>query len=248
MHESKLVAAQRKRKAIRMVNDSYFTKNAFSDAEVVARYTEGPIRFVPGFVDMQRMTTVLLAEKVPKEGRVLVLGAGGGLELRAFAEAHPSWHFDGVDPSTEMLKLAEKTLGSLVSRVNLHNGFIEVAPEGPFDGATCILTMHFVSREERKRMAWEVHRRLKPGAPFIVMHLSIPQNGNERAVWLTRYAAYAVSSGIEVDFAKKAREAVDSQLTILTPEVDKEILEDAGFSGVELFFVGFAFRGWVGYA
>jgi tRNA (cmo5U34)-methyltransferase len=231
-----------------MVNDSYFSKNSFSDAEVVARYTEGPIRFVPGFIDMQRMATVLLAERVPAEGRVLVLGAGGGLELKAFAEAHPRWHFDGVDPSTEMLKLAEKTLGRLVSRVNLHNGFIDVAPQGPFDGATCILTMHFVSREERKRMASEIHRRLNPGAPFIVMHLSVPQNGNERAVWLSRYAAYAISSGIEVELASKARKAVDSQLTILSPEADKEILEAAGFSGVELFFVGFAFRGWIGYA
>lgn len=231
-----------------MVNDSYFTKNAFSDAEAVARYTEGPIRFVPGFVDMQRMATVLLAERVPDTGRVLVLGAGGGLELKAFAEAHPRWCFDGVDPSIEMLQLAEKTLGALVSRVNLHKGFINVAPEGPFDGATCILTMHFVTHEERKRMASEVHRRLKPGAPFIVVHLSVPQNGNDRAVWLSRYAAYAVSSGIEVDFANKAREAVDSQLTILTPETDKAILEDAGFSSVDLFFVGFAFRGWIGYA
>jgi tRNA (cmo5U34)-methyltransferase len=231
-----------------MVNDNYFTKNAFSDSAAVARYTEGPVRFVPGFVDMQRMATVLLAESVPENGRVLVVGAGGGLELKAFAEAQPSWFFDGVDPSAEMLMLAEKTLGALVSRVNLRNGFIDVAPEGPFDGATCILTMHFVSREERRRMASEIHKRLKPGAPFIVVHLSVPQSENERAVWLSRYAAYAVSSGIEFEIANKAREAVDSQLTILTPEADKALLEDAGFSSVDLFFVGFAFRGWVGYA
>ncbi|XZE44166.1 class I SAM-dependent methyltransferase [Pirellulaceae bacterium SH467] len=231
-----------------MGDDNRFAKSAFSDTKTVARYPEGPIRFVPGFVDMHRMTTVLLAERVPERGQVLVLGAGGGLELTAFAEAEPSWCFDGVDPSLEMLKLAEKTLGGLAKRVNLHHGFIDVAPEGPFDGATCLLTMHFVSQEERKRMANEIHRRLRPGAPFVVVHLSVPQSGNERALWLSRYAAYAVRLGIEYANANQAREAVNSQLTILSPESDKAILEEAGFSNVDLFYVGLAFRGWVGYA
>ena len=57
------------------------------------------------------------APNIPQDGRVLVLGAGGGLELKVFAEAHPDWRFDGVDPSDEMLKLADATLGSLASRV-----------------------------------------------------------------------------------------------------------------------------------
>src|SRR5687767_1511634 len=51
----------------------------FSDPQAVARYADGPPRLVPGFVHLQRMVTVLLAERVPRDGRVLVVGAGGGL-------------------------------------------------------------------------------------------------------------------------------------------------------------------------
>jgi len=58
----------------------------FSDPEAVARYAEGPPRFVPGFADLHRMAALLLAERAPEDARVLVLGAGGGLELKAFAE------------------------------------------------------------------------------------------------------------------------------------------------------------------
>lgn len=50
-------------------------------------YAERVARHVPGLADMHRMAGLLLAEHVPPGGRVLVLGAGGGLELRAFAEA-----------------------------------------------------------------------------------------------------------------------------------------------------------------
>lgn len=82
------------------------------------------------------MAALLLAERATSDARMLVLGAGGGLELKAFADWHPQWRFAGVDPSREMLDLARRTLGPLASRVVLHEGYIESAPDGPFDGAT----------------------------------------------------------------------------------------------------------------
>lgn len=214
--------------------------NPFSDPQLVARYAEGAPRNVPGYHAMQRMTALLLGERVPEDARVLVVGAGGGLELKVFAEAHPNWVFDGIDPSAEMLKLAQQTLGPLAKRATLHQGYISDAPIGSFDAATCLLTLHFLSLEERRRTAAEVHRRLKPGAPFVVAHFCIPQ-GDERTVWLSRYATYA---GIDPDQAV----AIDSHLTILSPEQDEAILREAGFSNVSLFYAGFTFRGWVGYA
>jgi tRNA (cmo5U34)-methyltransferase len=220
----------------------------FSDPQAVARYAEGPPRFVPGYNSLQSMTTLLIAERVAEDARVLVLGAGGGLELRAFAEAQSGWTFDGVDPSAEMLKLAEETLGPLGSRACLHQGYIDDAPNGPFDAATCLLTMHFLPFEERRRTAGEVHRRLKPGAPFIVAHFSVPQNEGERDLWLSRHTAFLVASGVEPDKAANARAAIDSKLNILTPEQDEAILREAGFSNVSLFYMGFTFRGWVAYA
>ena len=223
-------------------------KDSFSDPQVVARYAEGPPRFVPGYNAMQRMAMLLIAERVPEDAQVLVLGAGGGLELNVFAQAHPGWTFDGVDPSAEMLKLAERTLGPLASRARLHQGYIDGAPQGPFDAAACLLTLHFMALEERRRTAIEVRRRLKPGAPFVVAHLSVPQGEGERALWLSRYAAFVVASGLEPDKAANARAAIDTQTNILTPEQDEAILREAGFSNVSLFYAAFSFRGWVAYA
>jgi tRNA (cmo5U34)-methyltransferase len=222
------------------------TAAAFSDPEAISSYTEGPPRLVPGYAGMQRMTSVLLAEHVGNSGNVLVLGAGGGLELKVFAESHPTWNFLGVDPSSEMLKLAERVLGPLAAQVTLKNGTIDDAPLGPFDGATCLLTMHFLSVEERRRTAAEIHRRLRPGSPFVVAHFSIPERS--RALWLARFAAFAVDSGVEPDKAAKARDGIGERLPILTPEQDEAILRDAGFKDISLFYAGFTFRGWVGYA
>ena len=116
----------------------------FSDPAAVARYTEGPLRFVPGLDALHSMTGLLLAERVPAHARVLVLGAGGGIELRSLASTQPKWTFVGVDPAAAMLRLAERTVGRDMDRVELIEGYIDDAPPGPFDAATCLLTLHFL--------------------------------------------------------------------------------------------------------
>jgi tRNA (cmo5U34)-methyltransferase len=220
----------------------------FADPVAVARYAEGPPRFVPGFADLHRMTRILLAERAAPDAQVLVLGAGGGLELKALATAEPHWRFVGVDPAAEMLKLAEQTLGQFNARVQLQQGYIDDAPDGPFDAATCLLTFHFLDIDERRRTAREIHRRLRPGAPFVAAHSSFPQTDDERARWIARYAAYAIASGADPNLANTARAAVEAGLNLLSPEQDARILSEAGFRDVELFYAAFTWRGWVGYA
>jgi tRNA (cmo5U34)-methyltransferase len=230
-----------------MNNDTQLLAH-FSDPDSVARYAEGPPRFVPGFADLHRMAELLLAERAPRQARVLVLGAGGGLELKAFADAQPEWTFDGVDPAAEMLKLAERTLGPYAARTRLHQGYIDDAPDGPFDAAACLLTLHFLAPAERRRTLAQIHRRLKPGAPFVAAHSSFPQHSDERMLWLSRYAAFAIASGAPPDKAENARAAIAARLEILDPEEDEAILRDAGFTKVSLFYAAFTWRGWVAYA
>jgi tRNA (cmo5U34)-methyltransferase len=220
----------------------------FSDPEAVARYAEGPPRFVPGFADLHRMAALLLAERAPEDARVLVLGAGGGLELKSFADAQPRWTFDGVDPAAEMLKQASRTLGPRAERVRLHEGYIDDAPEGPFDAAACLLTLHFLKYDERLRTAREIRRRLKRGAPFVAAHSSFPQEPGARALWLSRYAAFALGAGADREQVEKMRAAVEAHLNLLSPERDDELLREAGFSEVSLFYAAFTWRGWVAYA
>lgn len=213
-----------------------------------ASYLDGPPRQVPGYVGLLRMTTLLLAERMPADGQALVLGAGGGLELRAFADAHPGWTFDGVDPSAAMLELAKQTVAPHLSRIHLHEGYIDVAPEGPFDAATCLLVLHFVAREQRLATLQAVRSRLKPGAPFVLAHISFPQQEPERSQWVARHVAFGAADGTPEEQLHNARQAIGTRLTILSPEEEEAMLREAGFSGVSLFYAGFSLRGWVCYA
>jgi tRNA (cmo5U34)-methyltransferase len=222
--------------------------SSFSDSKAISGYAENAIRRVPGLKDIHRMSALLMAERTPPGGRVLIVGAGGGMELSYFAETFPEWKFDGVDPSREMLDLAKSNLGSLASRVQLHCGYIEAAPKEPFDAASCLLTLHFTNEAERYRTLCEIHARLKPGGVLVTAHYSIPQNPTERELWLSRCAEFAILSGINSEQAKTSLAAIGKQLPILAPEQDEELMQKAGFSDINTFYVGLGFRGWMAYA
>lgn len=219
----------------------------FNDPAMVAGYAESTPRKVPGFADLHRMAALLLAERAPEVADILVVGAGGGLELKAFAEAQARWRFVGVDPSAEMLDVARRVLGPLQARVGLRQGRIDAAPSGPFDGATCLLTLHFLAKEERLRTLRDIRRRLKPRAPLVVAHHSHPTGGDPTR-WLARSVAFAGGPGADLAQASAAAARMAERLPILSADEDEAILRDAGFSDVDLFYAGFSFRGWVGAA
>lgn len=221
---------------------------SFSDPVAVSGYRQRTARLVPGLADLHRMGALLLAERSPEAGRILVLGAGGGLELKAFAGMYPDWRFCGVDPSAEMLDQARAELGAHAERVQFLEGYIENAPDDLFDGAACLLTLHFLEAEDRLRTLREIKRRLKPGAAFVAAHHSFPNDTGSKDRWLARYAAFAAASGMPGAQTENGIAAMKERLPVLPPEEDAALLREAGFCDVELFYSAFTFKGWVGYA
>ncbi len=220
----------------------------FADPEHAAGYADGPAKFVPGFHAVHRMAGVLIREHAPPGAHVLIHGAGGGLEIEAFARENPQWSFLGVEPAKPMLDEASRRLSKLKDRVTLHHGYADDAPIGPFDAATSLLTLHFLDASDRQRTVSEIIRRLKPGSPFVAVHCSFPQDPEHRDAWLSRHREFVVASGVDAEEAENARRDISESLEVFHPEVDEKILRDAGLIDVTLFYSAFTWRGWVGRA
>jgi tRNA (cmo5U34)-methyltransferase len=220
------------------------TVQPFTNRDAIASYAEDTPRKVPGYADLHRMAMLLLAERAPQDGKILVYGAGGGLELKAFADAQPGWRFTGVDPSAEMLELARDILSPHLKRVDLLQGYIDDAPQCAFDGATCLLTLHFLEPDERLEVLRGIRRRLKPGAALVVAHHSYPPGGDARS-WLARSTAFADRGMLDGAKASASAAAMIARLPILRSGEDEALLLRAGFADLALFYAAFSFRGWV---
>ena len=221
--------------------------NPFSDPAAVASYVERAHRMVPGLGVLHGIVDQVLAESVPQDGRILVVGAGGGLELKHFAQHHDGWTFDGVDPSEPMLALARVTMGALGSRASLHEGDVTIAPDGPFDAATCLLTLHFLDQAERLETLCAIRRRLRPGAPFLTFHHSVPLDGARRTRF-ERFARFSAGPDTPPEDVSRTGAALASQLPMVGPEADEGLLLEAGFRSVEVYYSALTLRGWLAYA
>lgn len=222
--------------------------NFDSNAEIVNFSADNSSRQIQELAGLYRMATLLMAERCPAKGLILVHGSRGGLELKALAEARPGWSFDGVDPSDRTLSLARQTVGSNSARVRLHQGEIDVAPDGPFDAAASLLTFNLIPREQRKATLRQIRWRMRQGAPFVLAHMSLPQREPERSRWIARHVAFFAADGTSPAQLEKARQAIAAELAILPPEEEELMLHAAGFSNVRLFYASLGYRGWVSYA
>lgn len=214
----------------------------FSNPTMVATYAGDTPRKVPGLADLHRMAMLLLSERAPPAAHILVVGAGGGMELKAMAEARRQWVFTGVDPSAAMLDLARRHIEPFNDRIELIEGTVDAASSGPFDGAACLLTLHFLDGSERLLTLKAIRRRLKPDARLVVAHHSAPGADAER--WLTRSVVFADRTGVDWEKAN-ATAAAMARLPLLSVAEEEALLGEAGFSDVELFYAAFSFRGWV---
>lgn len=223
----------------------------FVDLERVNQYVDvGPPAFTPGHGGLLQMIGILLGEVMPGDGRLLVVGAGGGLETRYLAGVEPNGSFVGVDPASAMLDLARSIAGPAAgNRLSLIEGTVLDAPPGPFDGATCILVLGLIPDDGSKLSTLkEVRRRLKPDAPLILVNQCIDLAAFDASRRLNRYATYALRSGVASDTVVKARAAVGASTSMVPEARNSALLDEAGFRDAELFYSGMAWRGWIAYA
>jgi tRNA (cmo5U34)-methyltransferase len=226
-------------------------KAFFDNPEAVSAYEQGPRWFVPAYDASHDMAAVLLKEFVPDDGHILAIGAGGGIELAALAKAGPLWRFTGVDPAGPMLDMARgrlSTMGAL-DRVELIQGYASDAPAGPFDAATCFLTLHFVPDDgARLGTLRDIRSRLKPGAPFLLINGCLDKASPRFVRDMARYSAFAHFKGAPEEMTRNAAVAVAEQVHLLPAERDEALLGEAGFHSVEPFYRGLWVHGWLAHA
>jgi len=228
----------------------HFSDWGFADPENVKRYSEGsPAFFFPGLSVMHQIAAQLIAESMGSDGHALVLGAGGGLEMRVFADTDPGWRLTGVDPAPEMLKVAAENLADAADRITWVEAYIPDAPEGPFDAATCLLTLHLIPDDGHKIEALKaIHSRLKPGARFVIVDNCFDRDRPDFETKLARYLDQAKRRGVPEDLLEKVGEGVRTMTESVTDEREVELLRQAGFKEIELIYAALSWRGWVAIA
>ncbi|MEL6694552.1 MAG: class I SAM-dependent methyltransferase, partial [Pseudomonadota bacterium] len=122
----------------------------------------------------------------------------------------------------------------------------EDAPIIQADAATCLLTLHVIADDATKiETLKQVRARLKPGALFALVDNCIEIGSASADRWLNHYVQYAVDSGFPREQAELFRGKLEDARTTRSPEQEEQLLRDAGFHDIELYYVGLSWRGWI---
>lgn len=217
------------------------------DAEMANIYDDrGPRQLVPGYALFQKLLPIVLDAELKDDASVLVMAAGGGAELVALAAARSSWRFVGVDPSAAMLALARRKLSDAdAKRVDLVQGYVTDAPDGPFDAATSCLVMAFMPDDGAKlHYLQQLRRRLRAGAPAVFVEMAAAKTPDGFARFMKFYELYARSNSADQELIERALGA-QSSLHHASADRQTALLKEAGFHGVETFFQALYMQGWI---
>ena len=216
----------------------------------VSLYDTSIRQFTAAYESLFAMTYAFLSTAAGEDADLLIVGAGTGMEICTFGRSNPRWSMTGVDPSGEMLAIAQKKIAEarLTNPVKLFQGYVHDLPEDHlYDGATCILVMHFLPDDGSKlRLLESIGRRLKPGSPLILVD-GFGVKGSEPfdstvAAWKT----FVKARGIDPQMVEDGFSGQILKRLQFVPERRIEaLLAEAGFDKPARFFTGFLYGGWV---
>ncbi len=213
------------------------------------RYDRMVSRTVFGYESLFPMVLALFQTRLGDTARVLVVGSGTGAELLAFGRHMPRWLLTGIDPSAQMNSIAQAKIevAGLPGRVQLHTGTVEALPAGEsYDAATLILVLHFVADPGPKlELLRAIAGWLRPGGSFVLVdHHGDPRSAQFRHL-LAAWQNYQVLMGIPSQQAEHLLAEAVKTRHFISEERTLELLDQAGFAGVERFFTAFLTAGWL---
>ncbi len=203
-----------------------------------------------------RQALYFLAESVfsnlPRDARVLCVGAGTGDELSYFAKCYPEWRFTVVEPSPGMMQICREKSEKegYFSRCTFHLGFLDSLSNSGHQhhAATCFMVSQFLlNKEERSAFFQAIACNLLEAGVLVSADLSAdtadPKFDSLTQVWMNMLSAAEVPEAALL----RAKAAWKTDVAILpAPEVES-IIAAGGFHEPILFYQAALISAWYAY-
>ena len=203
---------------------------------------------IPGYRTLFPLVGALIDPDLPRNGRVLVVGAGTGIELVTFKRIRPDLRLHGVDPSRPMLELARRRVAEAgaTEGVSYQLGYAsDVAPTPRFDAATLINVLHFVPDDGSKAaLISDIARRLRPGGVFVLFDLHGNPGSEEHELYLPAWHRYWKVRGMAEEDRRAFDDRIRHGIHFAPATRVVQLAREAGFTEPRRFFKGLLYGGW----
>ncbi len=206
---------------------------------------------IPGYLSSFRQALALLQRRLGPIGpnpRVLVVGAGTGIEIVTFKTHQPGWLVTGVDPSPQMIEIARRRVSEagVDEGVEFVCGEVGDLREGGYAAATSFNVMHFIPDDGSKQAFLRgIAGQLAPGGSFVLFDLhgdrSAPGTGEMYAAWRRHWKNQGMDSAARTEFEAR----IEAGIHWVSEARIRELLAGASFEDARLYFRALVYGGWI---
>lgn len=218
------------------------------DSDVAKCFKNMLERSIPDYQSM-RSLVYKIGERFVKPGTWITdIGCSTGLAIEPFYnhfKDENGYHL--IDNSKAMIDECRSKFGVVISdgKMKLDNrNFWEVDLEAPSSLVLSILTMQFTPTAYRQNEVKKVYDALVPGGAFIYVEKVVCDEGMDD-LFLDLYYDMKRANGYSDEAIGAKRKSLENVLSPLKAEWNVDLLHEAGFRQVDMFWRCLNFCGWV---
>jgi tRNA (cmo5U34)-methyltransferase len=217
--------------------------------EVAEAFDDMLDRSVPFYTETQRMVAELAADFAQPGTNVYDLGCStcnSFLEIGRILPPDAGVRFVGVDSSPDMLVKAKAKLNAsdFLHPFALQTGDLNAGVE--VENASVVmlvLTLQFIRPLYRERLIQSIVRGMADNGCLIIVEKVLGEHSTFNRLFIKHYYEMKARNGYsELEISQK-REALENVLVPYRLEENKELLRNAGFAHVDVFFKWYNFCG-----
>lgn len=221
------------------------------DETVAANFDAMLENSIPMYQEMRDLCHALGKNFVAEGNTVIDLGASRGEALRPFIEDNEAAKFIALEISEPMRNVLQELYGKndkvWISSLDLRE--LETSIEA-FTGLKTslilsVLTIQFTPIEYRQQIIQTIYDMLEPGGAFIFVEKVLGNNAKVDSLFVKEYYGMKNANGYSYEDIQRKRSSLEGVLVPVTASWNEDLLNSAGFRGVDCFYRNLNFAGWI---
>lgn len=220
------------------------------DEKVSEVFDEMLNRSIPSYSRMRYLINQICKHHIKRNGlkhsNILDLGCSTAEQIYELQQELPYNKFIGLECSTPMVREARKKCKDIYNvEILTHDIVKEEFPVNMCGVILSILTLQFIPLEYRQKVLKKVYDSLDNNGVFIFVEKVIGDNYDYSELYETLYYSMKNINGYSTDEIRDKKLKLEGVLVPVTNNFNIELLKQAGFKKLEIFWKDLNFIGYI---
>ena len=231
------------------ITDTMDSKWEFNE-EVTNCFEEMLERSIPNYSHMRELITTIGVNHIQSYNlyhtNVLDIGSSAGTQIELLSDKLYSNKFFGIEASVPMVRLSRKKFNNNLNVQILNEDITKKElPCSQCGLITSILTLQFIPIEYRQKILNNVYNSLHRNGLFIFVEKIIGDNYDFSELYETLYYNMKMKNGYSIEEIREKRLKLEGVLVPVTNDFNVQLLKQAGFKKIDIFWKDLNFIGYV---